>query len=143
MSRFAYTRAGKIPNELRKIFRVLRSAQSKSGAMFAFGAVLGGLVGVALTCAEQMLFGQQGDLAETDPPQPDNSTASSRDLARPPATAPEPAPSMSPPVVALPQAGPPQAILRGSASLCNFPRRPTLQPRRHHRRRRERGRLLL
>jgi TIR domain len=57
ISRFAYTRAGKIPNELRKMFQVLRPGRSKRGVMFALGAVLGGAVGVVLTYSGQMLFG--------------------------------------------------------------------------------------
>jgi len=124
ISRFAYTRAGKIPNELRKMFQVLRPGRSKRGAMFAFGTMLGGLVGVVLTYGGQMLFGQPGSLAEADPPQPDNSVASAPDLVRPPATTPAPAPSMSPPVLARPQADPPQAILRGAAQPLQTPPAP-------------------
>ena len=57
ISRFAYTRAGKIPNELRKMFQVLRPGRSKRGVMFALGAVLGGAIGIVLTYSGQMLFG--------------------------------------------------------------------------------------
>lgn len=124
ISRFAYTRAGKIPNELRKMFQVLRPGRSKRGAMFALGTMLGGLVGVVLTYGGQMLFGQPGDLAEADPPKPDNSIASSPNLVRPPAPATAPVPSMSPPVLASPQAGPPQAMLRGAAPPLQIPRAP-------------------
>jgi len=60
ISRFAYTRAGKIPNELRKMFQVLRPGRSKRGVMFALGAVLGGAIGVLLTYSGQMLFGAPG-----------------------------------------------------------------------------------
>lgn len=115
ISRFAYTRAGKIPNELRKMFQVLRPGRSKRRAMFALGTMLGGLVGVALTYGGQMLFGQPSDRAEADPPQPDNSIASTPEIARPRAAVPAPAISLNPPGLAGPQAEPPQMGLRAMA----------------------------
>jgi hypothetical protein len=126
ISRFAYTRAGKIPNELRKMFQVLRPGRSKRGAMFAVGTMLGGLVGVVMTYGGQMLFGQPGDLAQADPPKPDNSIASTPDFVRPPPTAQAPAPSLNPPVLASPQAAPPRGILRGAAPPLQIPSAPNI-----------------
>lgn len=80
ISRFADTRAGKIANELQKMFQVLGPGRSKRGAMFAVGTIPGGLVGVVLTYGGQMLLGQPGDVAEAEPPQPDNSPQISRVL---------------------------------------------------------------
>lgn len=116
ISRFAYTRAGKIPNELRKMFQVLRPGRSKRRAMFTLGAMLGGLVGVLLTYSGQMLFGQPGLRADAEPPQPDNSLASTQEAARPRAAAPVPGPSLDPPVLSPQQVTPPQAALPGATS---------------------------
>jgi hypothetical protein len=59
VSRFGYTRTGRIPNELQKMFQAPRPGRSKRG----------GLVGVVLTCGGQMLFGRPGDVAGAAPPQ--------------------------------------------------------------------------
>ena len=91
ISRVAYMRAGKIPNELRKMFQVLRPGRSKRRAIFALGAVLGGVVGVALTYGGQMLFGQPGAKGATPPPQPTSAPA-------PPMVALAAPPGLAPPV---------------------------------------------
>jgi TIR domain len=91
ISRFAYTKAGKIPNELRKIFQVLRPGRSKRRAIFAAGTLLGGLAGVALTYGGQMLFGQL-NARDTTPPVPPSDTPT------PPSMVPTPAPSVAPPL---------------------------------------------
>lgn len=97
ISRVAYMRAGKIPNELRKMFQVLRPGRSKRRAIFALGAVLGGIIGVALTYGGQMLFGQPGTRLATPSPQPTAAPA-------PPAVAVPPVPIVSPPPLAQTQA---------------------------------------
>lgn len=105
ISRFAYTRAGKIPNELRKMFQVLRPGRSKRRAMFAFGAVLGGLGGVVLTFGGQMLFGQSFFRINTPPPLPGKSPAALPELSQAPAiTNNAPATPLAPSVLATPQA---------------------------------------
>lgn len=93
ISRFAYTRAGKIPNELRKLFQVLRPGRSKRRAIFTLGALLGGAVGVALTYGGSVLFGQPGPKTATGPA-PEPTDASSPQFATP-----SPQPSHDPPVV--------------------------------------------
>ena len=104
ISRFAYTRAGKVPNELRKMFQVLRPGRSKRRAMFAFGAILGGVIGAALTYGGHMLFGQPiakptpPPTEPTDTPAPPVATQPSRPALAPPVLAP-PAP---PPHIAAP-----------------------------------------
>jgi hypothetical protein len=108
------------------MFQVLRPGRSKRGAMFAVGTMLGGLVGVVMTYGGQMLFGQPGDLAQADPPKPDNSIASTPDFVRPPPTAQAPAPSLNTPVLASPQAAPPQGILRGAAPPLQIPSAPNI-----------------
>ncbi len=123
ISRFADTRAGKIANELQKMFQVLGPGRSKRGAMFAVGTIPGGLVGVVLTYGGQMLLGQPGDVAEAEPPQPDNSIASTQDFVRPPPTAPAHALSINPPV---PPADPPQATLRSAAPPLQLPPAPNI-----------------
>ena len=70
ISRVAYMKAGKIPNELRKMFQVLRPGRSKRRAVFALGAVLGGIVGVALTYGGQMLLSAPGAKVAATPPEP-------------------------------------------------------------------------
>lgn len=99
ISRFAYMRAGKIPNELRKMFQVLRPGRSKRRRIFAFGALLGAALGVVLTWAltygGQMLFGQPGPKLATGSPTPSD-------------TAPSPAGPPSPPVTAQSQRPPSQ-----------------------------------
>lgn len=94
--------------------------------MFTASTILGRLAGVVMTSGGQMLLGQPGDVAEAEPPQPDNSIASTPDSTRPPPTAPAQAPSMNPPVLASPQADPPQAILRGAASALQLPLVPNI-----------------
>lgn len=92
ISRFAYTRAGKIPNELRKMFQVLRPGKSKRRAIFAVGAVVGGVVGVALAYGGQLLFGHSNvQLAQLPPPK-DNPP-------EPPQAGATPVPTLEPPVV--------------------------------------------
>jgi len=75
ISRFAYTRAGKIPNELRKLFQVLRPGRSKRQTMFAFGAVIGGVIGAMLTYGAHMMFGQPGARPAAPPPEPTDTSA--------------------------------------------------------------------
>ncbi|MFT3725538.1 MAG: toll/interleukin-1 receptor domain-containing protein [Hyphomonadaceae bacterium] len=58
ISRFAYNRAGKIPNDLRKMFQVLRPGRSKRRSFFAVGALFGSVIGAALAYGGYMLFGQ-------------------------------------------------------------------------------------
>ncbi|MEQ1783007.1 MAG: TIR domain-containing protein [Hyphomonadaceae bacterium] len=106
ISRAAYMKAGKIPNELRKMFQVLRPGRSKRRAIFALGAVLGGVAGVALTYGGQMLFGQPGLKVAT--PKPESTTERApavTALAKPPPLAPMDAP---PPVT--PQSTPPLSV---------------------------------
>lgn len=104
ISRFAYTRAGKIPNELRKMFQVLRPGRSKRRAMFAFGAVLGSVGGVILTFGGQLLFGQSVTRINTPPPLPGRSPAAAPELAASPVTTPVPAPALAPSAPVSPQA---------------------------------------
>lgn len=101
ISRVAYMKAGKIPNELRKMFQVLRPGRSKRRAMFALGAVLGGVVGVALTYGGQMLFGLPGMRAATPAPEPARSQAP-RAIARTEQTPSQAAPSQINPSVPTP-----------------------------------------
>jgi hypothetical protein len=100
ISRFAYTRAGKVPNELRKMFQVLRPGRSKRRAMFAFGALLGGIVGAALTYGGHMLFGAPGAKPAPPPPEP-------TDAPSPPTTAPALPPVLAPPALPPPVVTPP------------------------------------
>lgn len=99
ISRFAYSRAGKIPNELRKLFQVLRPGRSKRRAIFAFGALLGGIVGAALTYGAHMMFGQPG---AKPPPPPHEPT----DTPAPPLALRSPAPTFAPPAPAPPSTNP-------------------------------------
>lgn len=113
ISRFAYTRAGKIPNELRKMFQVLRPGKSKRRAIFALGALVGGVVGVALAYGGQMLFGQSGVRLAQLPPPTDNPPEPQQAV-----RAPEPAPPVVTRSAAAPvakpdvtiQLAPPQAL---------------------------------
>lgn len=104
ISRFAYTKAGKIPNELRKIFQVLRPGRSKRRAIFTLGALLGGVFGVALTYGGQILFGQP-HAPDTAPPVPPSDAPtpgtpgapSPPQRLAPPLSAPTPAPAQPAP----------------------------------------------
>lgn len=133
ISRYAYTRAGKIPNELRKMFQVLRPGRSKRRRLFAAGAVLGGIVGVVLTYGGQMLFGQPGPRLASDPRQPDTPpTRPADDTPAAPQTAqvtPQaaPAPSLTPPVIAPPVTAPP-VTAPPSAAPATPPSRPAPSP---------------
>jgi len=118
ISRVAYMRAGKIPNELRKMFQVLRPGRSKRRAIFALGAVLGGIIGVALTYGGQMLFGQPGTRVAPPSPTPADAPPPPTLAQRPPAPATSaeaprvtaqfaptpvrPSPSLAPPTLATP-----------------------------------------
>ena len=118
ISRVAYMRAGKIPNELRKMFQVLRPGRSKRRAIFALGAVLGGIIGVALTYGGQMLFGQPGTRTAPSSPTPTDAPPPPTLAQRPPApltsaeappvtaqsapTPVQPSPSLTPPTLATP-----------------------------------------
>lgn len=102
ISRFAYTRAGKIPNELRKMFQVLRPGKSKRPAIFALGALLGGVAGVTLAWGGQLLFGHSDvKLAQLPPP--------AGNPPEPRQAAIEPAPSFEPPAVTQPAPAPARA----------------------------------
>ena len=117
ISRVAYMRAGKIPNELRKMFQVLRPGRSKRRAIFALGAVLGGVAGVALTYGGQMLFGQPGLKVATPTPEPTAAPA-------PAVTALAKPPPLAPPVTAqsvTPQSGTPQSAPGLAAPLTVTP----------------------
>lgn len=117
ISRFAYTRAGKVPNELRKMFQVLRPGRSKRRAMFAFGALLGGVGGVILTFGGQVLFGQSFTRINMPAPLPGRSPAAAPEIAGLPATTQLSAPVMAPAATATvaPQAVASQPSAAGAA----------------------------
>ncbi len=107
ISRFAYMRAGKIPNDLRKMFQVLRPGRSKRRRIFALGAVFGAALGVVLTWAlsygGQMLFGQPGPKLATGSPTPTDATRPPPVSPSPPAaTQSQPSPSQPVPTLQLP-----------------------------------------
>ena len=123
ISRVAYMKAGKIPNELRKMFQVLLPGRSKRRAIFALGAVLGGVAGVALTYGGQMLFGQPGMRVATPAPQPATSPALPV-IAPAPGTSSLAAPSQ--PDSSLPSLSLPGASQQGPAvSIQSAPLAPT------------------
>lgn len=105
ISRVAYMKAGKIPNELRKMFQVLRPGRSKRRAIFALGAVLGGIAGVALTYGGQILFGQLGAKATTPTPEPAAAPAPPAVALAPPVTT-QAAPAAAQPGAAVATPGP-------------------------------------
>ena len=118
ISRVAYMKAGKIPNELRKMFQVLRPGRSKRRAIFALGAVLGGIVGVALTYGGQMLFGQPVSRIATPEPEPTASPSPPMTALRaPPALAPLVTTQSPPAPLALPSSVSPSAPSSASATF--------------------------
>lgn len=126
ISRFAYNRSGKVPNELRKMFQVLRPGRSKRRAMFAFGALLGGIAGAALTYGAHMVFGQPGAKPPPPPPQPtDTPSPPTTTLPSPPALAP---PAVAPPVVAPPVASPPVVAQSVPSPSTSPPPAPVIAP---------------
>jgi hypothetical protein len=109
ISRFAYTKAGNVPNDVRKIFQVLKPRATGRTAAVVLGAVGGGIAGLVIGYyLGQAQRGDAGPDSQRPPPSP-----------QAPHVPPRPAPPPPPPVVSPPplvaSQPPPPEVLTVSA----------------------------